>query len=46
MKSLRRSKATWTPDKRKLRLPLKHFAAEDDAQLMEGILAFFEGLDS
>ena len=44
MTGLRRSKATWTPDKRKLRLPLKHFAAEDDAQLMEGILAFLEGL--
>ncbi len=45
MTSLRRSKATWTPDKRKLRLPLKHFAAEDDAELMEAILAFLEGLD-
>ncbi len=44
MTGLRRSKATWTPDKRKLRLPLKHFATEDDAQLMEGILAFLEGL--
>ena len=45
MTNLRRSKATWTPDKRKLRLPLKHFAAEDDAELMEAILAFLEGLD-
>ena len=45
MKALRRSKATWTPDKRKLRLPLKHFAAEDDAQLLEDILAFLMALD-
>ncbi|MBO7702127.1 MAG: transcription-repair coupling factor, partial [Eggerthellaceae bacterium] len=44
MKELRRSKATWTPDKRKLRLPLKHFAAEDDGQLLEAVLAFLEGL--
>ena len=44
VKSLRRSHATWTPDKRKLRLPLKYFAASDDAELMEGILAFLEGL--
>ena len=40
MRTLRRSKATWTPEKRKLRLPLKYFAAEDDTQLLEGILAF------
>ncbi len=44
MKSLRRSKATWTPDKRKLRLPLKHFAAKDDAELMQAILAFLENV--
>jgi len=44
MRELRRSKATWTPDKRKLRLPLKHFAAEDDAQLLEGVLALLETL--
>ena len=42
MRELRRSRATWTPDKRKLRLPLKHFAAEDDAQLLEAILAFLQ----
>ena len=46
MTSLRRSKATWTREARKLRLPLKHFAAEDDAELMEAILAFLEGLDT
>ena len=45
MTRLRRSKATWTPEVRKLRLPLKHFAAEDDSQLMEGILMFLRGLD-
>ena len=44
MKALRRSRATWTPDKRKLRLPLKHFAAEDDAQLMEAVLAFLRSV--
>ena len=44
MRSLRRAKATWTPDKRKLRLPLKYFAADDDAQLLEGILAFLRDL--
>ena len=44
MRSLRRSKATWTPERRKLRLPLKHFAAADDAQLLEGILEFMRGL--
>ena len=44
MRTLRRSRATWTPDKRKLRLPLKYFAADDDAELLEGILAFLEGL--
>ena len=46
MRSLRRSKATWTPERRKLRLPLKHFAADDDAQLLEGILEFMRGLGS
>ena len=45
MRVLRRSKATWTPDKRKLRLPLKHFAATDDAELMEAVLAFLEGFE-
>ena len=45
MRALRRSKATWTPDKRKLRLPLKHFAATDDAELMEAVLAFLEGFE-
>ena len=44
MRTLRRSKATWTPDKRKLRLPLKHFAASDDAELLEAILKFLESL--
>ena len=44
MSSLRRARATWTADKRKLRLPLKYFAAQDDAQLMQAILAFLEGL--
>ena len=38
MATLRRAKATWTPDKKKLRLPLKYFGAEDDSQLMEGVL--------
>ena len=46
MKRLRRSKATWTPDKRKLRLPLKHFAASDDAELLEAILAFLLSLSA
>ena len=44
MKTLRRSKATWTPDKRKPRLPLKHFAAENDSQLLEAILEFLKDL--
>ena len=44
MRTLRRSKATWTSDKRKLRLPLKHFAAEDDAQLLEAVLKFLQDL--
>jgi transcription-repair coupling factor (superfamily II helicase) len=44
MRTLRRSKATWTPDKRKFRLPLKHFAATDDAELLEAILKFLESL--
>jgi len=44
MRELRRSKATWASDKRKLRLPLKHFAADDDAQLLEGVLALLESL--
>ena len=45
MSRLRRSKATWMSEKRKLRLPLKHFAATDGSELMEGVLAFLEGLD-
>ena len=45
MTKLRRSRATWASESRKLRLPLKHFAAEDDAQLMEAILAFLQSLD-
>ena len=46
MRTLRRSKATWTPEKRKLRLPLKHFRAKDDAELLEGILSFLQGLST
>ena len=46
MRELRRSRATWTPDKRKLRLPLKHFAAEDDAELLEAILVFLKDIMS
>ena len=44
MTTLRRSKARYLKEKRKLQLPLKHFAAEEDAQLMEGILEFLRGL--
>ena len=44
MRTLRRAKATWTPEVRKLRLPLKYFSAEDDSELLEGVLAFLRGL--
>ena len=44
MADLRRAKATWTPDKRKLRLPLKYFGAEDDGQLMEGVLRLLQDI--
>ena len=44
MRTLRRARASWTPEKRKLRLPLKYFAASDDSELLEGILAFLQGL--
>ena len=46
MSELRRAKATWTPEGRKLRLPLKYFAAEDDGQLMQDILKLLEELTS
>ena len=45
MTSLRRARATYTADKRKLRLPLKYFAAQDDSQLMEAVLEFLQGLE-
>ena len=44
MSALRRARATYTADKRKLRLPLKYFAAQDDAQLMQAVLEFLQGL--
>ena len=39
-RSLRRAHATWASEKRKLRLPVKYFAAEDDSQLLEAIYEF------
>ena len=44
MSALRRARATWVADKRKLRLPLKYFAAKDDAELMQDVLEFLRGL--
>ena len=44
MTPLRRSGGRYLSEKRKLQLPLRHFAAEDDAQLMEGIYEFLRGL--
>ncbi|MBQ9004411.1 MAG: transcription-repair coupling factor, partial [Eggerthellaceae bacterium] len=41
---LRRAHATWASEKRKLRLPLKYFAAEDDGELLETIYEFLRSL--
>ncbi|WP_315898226.1 transcription-repair coupling factor [Berryella wangjianweii] len=38
--SLRRAGGRWLASKRKLHLPLKYFAAEDDLQLLEALGAF------
>ena len=46
MRSLRRARATWTPELRKLRLPLKYFAASDDSELMQSILTFLQEMAS
>ena len=44
MTTLRRSKARYLKEKRKLMLPLAHFAAEDDAELLAAILAFLQDM--
>ena len=46
MTKLRRARATYAADKRKLRLPLKYFAAQDDSQLMEAVFQFLQDLSS
>ena len=44
MTRLRRVRAQYASEQRRLRVPLRHFAAEDDAQLLEAVLEFLRGL--